>query len=118
VTTNLANNDDRIAAMALQPDGRIVVAGRSFGSHGYVLTVAHYNPDGSLDKTFNGTGILTTNLASEADAVAIYPNAGTANDGKIIVAGQSNGNISQAVRNWSAKWGCPGDRGRRSLPAG
>jgi uncharacterized delta-60 repeat protein len=46
---------------------------------------------GVLDPTFGTNGVVTTNVASLndsfADAVATYPKAGTANDGKIVVAG-------------------------------
>jgi len=46
---------------------------------------------GVLDPTFGIGGIITTNVASLndsfANAVATYPNTGTANDGKIVAAG-------------------------------
>ena len=76
-------------AMTLQPDGKIVVVG-SDQNAGLVL---RYNANGSLDTTFGNGGIVTTALnvgaspSTRYNAVAVYPNTGTANDGKIIVAG-------------------------------
>jgi uncharacterized delta-60 repeat protein len=74
------------AAMAIQPDGKIVVVGEgssgSFAS--WDFAVVRYNPDGSLDSSFGGTGIVITQLGSDADSassVAIQA------DGKIVVAG-------------------------------
>ena len=75
-------------AVALQADGKIVVAGNQRESNvenPYVhLAVVRYRADGSLDPTFSGDGKLT--LAdfgdySTANAVAIQA------DGKIVVAG-------------------------------
>jgi uncharacterized delta-60 repeat protein len=47
---------------------------------------------GVLDPMFGNGGLLTTSFGSsdsKANAVAIYPNAGTANDGKTVVAGSN-----------------------------
>ena len=66
--------------MALQPDGKIVVAGEAWGD----FALARYNPNGSLDSTFDGDGKLTTDFSTSMDvsyAVTLQP------DGKIIVAG-------------------------------
>lgn len=79
-------------AVARQTDGKLVVAGYT-GTNGmsgfdYDFAVARYNPDGSLDTTFDGDGKLTTDFGTNADlanAVAIQPS-----DGKIVVAGLSN----------------------------
>ncbi len=72
-------------AVAIQPDGKIVVAGASNQS----FALARYNPDGSLDTSFAGDGLLTLNTdslggnfgAATGNAVAIQA------DGKILVAG-------------------------------
>jgi hypothetical protein len=46
--------------------------------------LARYTPSGSLDTTFGSGGVATTQIgsSSEAWAMAVYPSAGTANDGK------------------------------------
>jgi CubicO group peptidase (beta-lactamase class C family) len=48
--TDFADTADRGLAVALQRDGRIVVAGSSAGD----FALARYNPDGSLDASFGG----------------------------------------------------------------
>ncbi len=75
-------------SMALQPDGKIVVAGTSSGD----FSLARYNIDGSLDRSFDGDGKLTTDFGSSNDratSVAVQP------DGKIVVAGYTyNGSFN------------------------
>src|SRR5262249_46861010 len=69
------------AALVLQPDGKIVVAG---GNGDFVL--ARYNDDGSLDTTFGSGGTLTTDFSGRDDepyALAIQ------SDGKIVAAGRT-----------------------------
>ena len=51
VTTNLSSGDDSGNSVAIQTDGKIVVAGKSYGD----FAVARYNADGSLDTSFNTT---------------------------------------------------------------
>jgi uncharacterized delta-60 repeat protein len=48
-------------AMAIQPDGRVVVVGGSTGP-GAAVRVARLDTDGSLDATFSGDGLVTTAL--------------------------------------------------------
>ena len=64
---------------ALQPDGKIVAVGTFSGQ----FDVARYNPDGSLDSSFSGDGLVRTGFGADegAQGVAIQP------DGKIVVAG-------------------------------
>src|SRR5260370_20517603 len=46
---------------------------------------------GVLDPTFDSGGLVTTTVGtdSRAFAVATYPNEGTANDGKVVAAGDA-----------------------------
>ena len=77
------------AAVALQPDGKIVVAGHEYRylkTTGSDFVVARYNPDGSRDDTFSGDGLVTMDFGGhddEAKAIVVQP------DGKIVVAGYS-----------------------------
>ncbi len=90
---NIAGGDsdgDVGSAMAIQIDGKIVVAGSSSGGSSYsAFAVARFNPDGSLDDAFGIGGTARAYIAGSdsADdkgyAVAIQP------DGKIVVAGES-----------------------------
>jgi uncharacterized delta-60 repeat protein len=73
-------SDLTIFAMALQPDGKIVVAGVSVD----VFGLARLNPDGSLDASFGTGGLVTTDFGAAfeaAYAVALLP------DGRIVAAG-------------------------------
>ena len=88
---------DRAWAVAVQKDGRIVVAGES-GEIGHEdLALARYRRDGRLDPTFGNGGQVLTDLGASsgdiANALAIQP------DGKIVVTGESdaNGNVEYAV---------------------
>src|SRR5437870_6410986 len=83
-------SDFGATAVALQPGGKIVVAGQS-GS-GNVRTadfaLVRYNADGSLDTSFDGDGKLITAVSSDYDRVgdvAVQP------DGKIVVVGGAPG---------------------------
>lgn len=84
VITDIGGSDEG-NGVVIQQDGKIVVAGRS----GQNFALARYNPDGSLDTSFDSDGILSLSTdslggnfgAANGVAVAIQP------DGKIVVAG-------------------------------
>lgn len=77
---------DRAFAVALQADGKIVAAGVTGICCSYDFAIARYNTDGSLDTTFDGDGLVTTDFggADNAWAVAVQT------DGKIVAAGDSS----------------------------
>ncbi len=85
VTTAISNLFDVPLAIALQADGKIVVAGASTPSGGDTAVGAvRYNPFGSLDTSFSGNGTLAFSIGignDSAQSVAIQP------DGKIVLAG-------------------------------
>lgn len=70
--------------VALQPDGKIVVAGGF-----YDLAVARYNADGSLDTSFGSGGVVLTARSDfeYGTAVALTP------DGEIVVAGSRSNSL-------------------------
>jgi uncharacterized delta-60 repeat protein len=86
LTTRIAGLDAEARAVAVQPDGKLVVAGTAYGS-GSVhdqFGLARYNADGSLDSSFGASGTLVTQVSpggSEARGVAVQM------DGKILAAG-------------------------------
>jgi uncharacterized delta-60 repeat protein len=89
VRMDFSNSNDGIEAIALQPDGKIVVAGYTFVDGDQDFALARYNADGSPDATFSTDGKVNTNTGPAdkddfAMAVAIQT------DGKIVAAGQSN----------------------------
>jgi uncharacterized delta-60 repeat protein len=95
VTTDIFGKGDQANAVAVQPDGKIVVAG--FATHATGIdsdfALARYNPDGTLDTSFDGDGIVTTDLGTQSDdarALVIQP------DGRIVVAGTAGEDIALA----------------------
>ena len=75
-------------SVAIQTDGKIVVAGENESD----FALARYNHNGTLDSTFDNDGKVTTNFANWSDngySVVIQ------SDDKIIVTGASWNGISQ-----------------------
>jgi uncharacterized delta-60 repeat protein len=70
-------------SLALQADGRIVVAGTE--PEDYAFKLVRLNADGTLDSTFGSNGSVRTLLgyAASASAVVVQP------DGRILAAGAS-----------------------------
>ncbi|HEY3520960.1 MAG TPA: hypothetical protein VGK80_07955 [Rhodanobacteraceae bacterium] len=87
VLTDFDNSTDIANAVALQPDGKLIVVGTTYTNNdfsGEDFALARYNPDGSVDASFGNNGRVTTDfpgLAAEISAVLVQP------DGKILVAG-------------------------------
>jgi uncharacterized delta-60 repeat protein len=52
VSTPIGNGDDFASGVAVQEDGKIVVAGSTFNGSNNDVAVVRYNPNGSLDSTF------------------------------------------------------------------
>lgn len=94
VRTDVAGRADGANAVAVQPDGKIVAAGFAQTSPiDFDFALVRYNPDGTLDRSFGGDGIVTTDLGSDndgANGVAIQP------DGKIVAVGVTGENIGLA----------------------
>jgi uncharacterized delta-60 repeat protein len=82
---------DLAAGAALQPNGKIVVAGYTQASED--VAVARLNANGSPDATFGVAGKATVEfgVATFGNAVALQSN------GRIVVAGQKTGNNDFAV---------------------
>ncbi|MGB7924513.1 MAG: hypothetical protein WCF57_14825 [Pyrinomonadaceae bacterium] len=85
--TNIGSNtDDGATAIAIQPNGRIVLVGSSTGEgEPPGFAVVRYTTTGALDTTFSGDGVLVTftGFGSIALAVAIQPNS------RIVVGGNT-----------------------------
>lgn len=88
VITNISgSSDDRALSVAIQSDGKIVVAGASYYIGNDDFAVVRYNSDGSLDPSFNGNGKVTTDFGGSGEVARSVAIQG---DGKIVVAGDSN----------------------------
>lgn len=92
VTTNIAGRTDStdwVNGMALQTDGKIVVAGYSVtsGFPDYYLTMVRYTKDGNVDTSFNESGIVELYGGSKnffGKCIVLQ------SDGKILIAGSAN----------------------------
>jgi uncharacterized delta-60 repeat protein/LPXTG-motif cell wall-anchored protein len=94
VTTDINGGFDDGQSVAIQSDGKIVVAGMGRVGLNENFAVVRYNTDGSLDTTFDTDGKATTDIGTstrdKANAVVIQ------SDGKIIAAGTSNNDFAIA----------------------
>lgn len=92
VTTNILG-DDYATEIAIQADGKIVVAGSSATD----FSVVRYNTNGSLDNTFDGDGKVITSVSIGNDGIS---GMAIQADGKIVVVGITNvaGNVHALVR--------------------
>ncbi len=96
VTTAIGASDDYALSIALQSDGKIVVAGHTYNGGNYDFAVARYNTNGSPDTSFDADGKVTTAIGAGGDFIRSVALQG---DGKIVAAGYSDigGNIDFAV---------------------
>jgi uncharacterized delta-60 repeat protein len=88
-SVNVGPGDDFAHAVALQPDGKILIAGDCAAANGFFDScITRFNPDGaSLDVSWNGSGKTITPVSTATTpsdtgrAIALQP------DGKVLVAG-------------------------------
>ena len=92
-------------AVIQQADGKLVAVGYRNNSKGVRnFAVLRYNDDGSLDTTFNGTGAVTTVLATFLTTPVDYAQSVfQQSDGKLVVAGTSSldGGVNPALFNFA-----------------
>jgi len=81
----IPDDHDYANGVAIQPDGKIIVVGKSQDGQMSDAVILRYNGDGTLDTTFGTGGAVVyngpANAMDTANAVAIQPN------GKIVVVG-------------------------------
>ena len=87
VTTAFGPWTDRVFALSLQPDGKIVAGGDSDSgeSSGTAFALARYNRDGSLDTDFGTGGKVRTDLP--AGLGGTLHGLGIQRDGTIVAVG-------------------------------
>jgi uncharacterized delta-60 repeat protein len=83
VTTDFGS-DEVANAFALQPDGKIVVAGSRDAGPGRDFALARYDANGNLDPSFDGDGKLTTDFGADEAAIGL-----ALQSGKLLVIGDS-----------------------------
>ena len=79
-------------AVAVDPDGRVVAAGRHQGILPY-FALARYEEDGDLDATFGDAGLVSLYFAGLTDEVS---DVALTRDGRIVVAGTSGNRLAVA----------------------
>jgi len=88
VITPVGSSYDSVAALVLQPDGKLVAAGAAYnGTTTHDFALVRYNANGSLDTTFGTGGRVTTPVGIDstgASALVLQP------DGKLVAAGQAS----------------------------
>jgi len=81
VTTPIGSNGAEAFALLLQPNGKLVAGGYSVVDGGNALTLARYDPNGTLDSGFGTGGIAKDSGLGFAGALVRMP------DGNLMVAG-------------------------------
>jgi uncharacterized delta-60 repeat protein len=86
VTTDFGSGEAIAKDVAIQSNGRIVVAGYLNSPSGWEVALARYRSDGRLDRSFGGDGRVTTSVGDggRASGVAIDAN------GRIVVGGTAS----------------------------
>jgi uncharacterized delta-60 repeat protein len=100
---------DFARAAALQPNGKIVVAGYSSGPAAG-LTAVRLQPGGALDTTFSSDGQTTLGFAEKGSAVAVQP------DGRIVLVGPTSPGGDIAVARLEGDPPAAGGGGGRGGP--
>lgn len=88
----LVEFDHRSSAedLLLQPDGKIVTGGYTFTDQGvWDFALARHKMDGSLDSTFDGDGMLTTDFGFDEYVFGVA----LQEDGKVVAAGTLFDNV-------------------------
>jgi uncharacterized delta-60 repeat protein len=92
IVTTLIMSNCEARSVTVQSDGKIMVTGYSNTGNNYDITLARYNQNGGLDSTYDGDGIVTTDIGGTIDlaySMAIQ------SDGKIVVAGSVGPSLSR-----------------------
>lgn len=88
------NSLDGALAVLVQPDGKIVAAGRTRTTPTYDFAVARYLPNGTLDSTFDGDGLVTTHVTDQHDlAISLA----LQRDGKIVAGGYTMHTVDSSL---------------------
>ncbi len=91
VVTTLIDSDAFGYAIALQPDGKIIVVGGSGNRHSQsYFALARYTTTGSLDSDFGNSGVVTTPIGTYGSGYGVALQA----DDKIVVVGYTIYGIS------------------------
>ena len=94
VTTDINGEWDNAYAMAIQNDGKILLAGEAYMGGKRNVGIVRYNPDGSCDCSFGSGGFAILSIGSVIDrtrAIALQA------DGKILAGGWMNNGLDDQL---------------------
>lgn len=95
VTVGIGPGDNRIYALALAPDGKIVAAGSFYNGSSDDFALVRLQTNGALDTTLGQRGVVRTGIGGGDDIAQAVK---LQSDGKIVAAGMSeSGGIFQAA---------------------
>lgn len=82
--------DENVDTISLQNDGKIVLAGSTFNfiSMNFDFGLVRLDADGILDPSFNGSGVIITDLVGGGDDLVL--DSAYQPDGKTVVVGYTN----------------------------
>lgn len=91
LAADVSSRSNVTGGVAIQLDGKILLAGSTFNGNNTDITLVRFNQDGSTDRTFgpggaDGDGRIMKDLAGFDDTVTCMT---LQRDGKILVAGQT-----------------------------
>lgn len=100
-TADFGGTFEEAYVLLLQGDGKMVAVGQSTDFSQFVIALARFNADGSVDATFGTNGRVTLDLGGTDDyalGAVLQP------DGRIVVAGASdvNGDYDMAIARFNA----------------
>jgi uncharacterized delta-60 repeat protein len=97
VLTSFSNTSNALArAMALEPNGQIVLAGYVTSGGANEFALARYNANGTLDTNFGMKGLVTTPVDGDSLATSVAIDG----SGRIIAAGTA-GQVNNSTRNFA-----------------
>jgi uncharacterized delta-60 repeat protein len=97
--TDVGSTEDKAFSLAIQNDGKIVLAGKSGIGSNQNFALVRYNDNGSIDSSFGTNGIVTTDFGLNQEDIAY--SVAIQSDGKIVAVGKSNGDFGIARYNSS-----------------
>lgn len=89
VLTDYGGGNNGSRGIAIQPDGKIVLAGSMWNGTDNDFAVYRYNPNGTLDTTFSGDGMAHGPVGTGRQDIAY--DLAIQKDGRIVIAGYSIG---------------------------
>ena len=101
VTTDFGTSIADANGVAVQHDGKVVVAGYAAGAPAGEFALVRYNVDGSLDPTFGVDGRVTTDFGTGTE---LATDVVVQTDGKVVAVGlsQASGTDDFAVARYNA----------------